>query len=112
MRDDNVVKFSDVLSGNEGMTMIVLLGCGTNFFLCSRMIIFQNKNSSFPIRDLFNNVPGTFYRTGPKAWMDLQVFVEWMMEPRVLGKLSYGQTCIILWVIHPDMQLPKKSQTN
>lgn len=66
--------FSDVVSGNEGINMMFLLGGGTNAVLCLPMMIFQDKSSSYPIRGLPGNVLGTFYRTETNVWMDRKVF--------------------------------------
>eukprot|EP00644_Phytophthora_capsici_P012335 jgi/Phyca11/121804/e_gw1.46.284.1 len=42
------------------------------------MIIFQNKNRSYPIRGLKDDVAGVTYRSGPKGWMDHKVFYSWL----------------------------------
>lgn len=73
------------------ITIMFLLRGVTKAVWCPLMICFQKK-SSYPISGLVDNVPGTFYRTRPKGLMDRRVFVGWVMEPRVLGKLLYGHT--------------------
>ncbi|BBN13568.1 hypothetical protein MPTK1_6g04680 [Marchantia polymorpha subsp. ruderalis] len=46
------------------------------------MIIFTNKNRSYGIQGLLDDVPGASYRTWPKGWNDMQVFPQWLSEPR------------------------------
>ena len=38
------------------------------------MLIFMNSSSNYPIRGLEDNIPGVYYRMGPKGWMD-----QWML---------------------------------
>src|SRR4051812_17362333 len=50
------------------------------------MMIFPNKNRSYPIRGIDTNIPGVSYHTGPKGWMDWQTLIKWLSKPRVISK--------------------------
>ena len=67
MKGDETVKFAQVVSGDEGMKMMVMLGGCHRSHLEVPMIVFQNKTCSYPIRGLHDDYPGVFYRTGPKG---------------------------------------------
>ena len=79
---DKKVKYADVSSGGEGMTMVVRISGGVNARLRRTMMIFKNQDSRYPITTLpLKNVPDDmFYRTGPRGWMDRRVFIEWIKE--------------------------------
>ena len=79
---DTTVKYAEVVSGGESMTMIVHISGGRCATIEALMIIFSNKNRSYPIWDLIDDIPGVSYRTGPKGWMDQTVFPEYFLEPR------------------------------
>ena len=72
-RGDENVKYADVVCGGEGMTMMVRITGGVSSRICSPMMIFQNKNRSYPIRGVADDVVGACYRTGPKGWNDKKV---------------------------------------
>lgn len=95
MKGDKDVKFADVVSGDVGMTMMVLLGGGATAHLGLPFMIFQNKLGSYPIQGVPDNVPGVCYRSGKKGWMDSRVFAEWLGEKRVLSLLSDGSRRIL-----------------
>ena len=61
------------------------------------MLIFTNPNSRYPIRGLDDNIPGVSYRTGPKGWMDQNLFADFFEEPRAFQSNLHGQTKLI-WV--------------
>lgn len=69
-----VMKYHDVVSGGEGMTLVVVLPGGSRAGLMAPTVIFQNDKRSHPIRGLADDVPGVAYRSGPKGWMHRQVF--------------------------------------
>lgn len=64
------MKYGDVVSGGENLTMIVRLteGVGTN--ICVPFLIFKNIDHFCPIRGILDTVAGIYYRTGLKVWMD------------------------------------------
>lgn len=56
------------------MTMMLLLEGRALAELGISMMIFKNNGCSNPGSGTTNTVPGVFYRTGPKGWMDRSVF--------------------------------------
>ena len=58
MKGDCNVRFADVVSGDEGMTMMVLLGGCPEAHMGLPMLVFKNGNRSYPIRAVPDNVPG------------------------------------------------------
>lgn len=76
MKGDVDFKFSDVFNGDQGMTMMVMLGGGSKSSIGVPFMIFQNPNSSYPILGVADNIPGVVYRSGPRCWMDSRVFCE------------------------------------
>jgi hypothetical protein len=69
-RGDTTVKYADVVSGGDSMTMVVRISGGRRSLIEAPMLIFTNGNGTYPIRGLDDNIPGVSYRTGPKGWMD------------------------------------------
>lgn len=61
------VKYHDVVSGSEGMTVVAMLRGGVNARLEVPMLIFQNDKRGYPIRGLIGNVPGVTYPSGPRG---------------------------------------------
>ena len=72
-RGDENVKYANLVSGGEGMTMIVHVTCGTSPRIGTPILIFQNTKRSYSIQELPDTVPGVAYRTGPKGWSDKTV---------------------------------------
>lgn len=64
------------------MTIIVKPTGGQNSEIMAAFLIFQNADRSYPIRRIVDDVPGACYRTQPKGWMDKDVFLQWLQEPR------------------------------
>lgn len=62
--------------------MIVFIAGGTNARRETPMLIFKNADKNYPIRGLYGNIPGLTYRTGPKAWVERRVLLEWVQENR------------------------------
>ena len=60
--NDNV-KYANMVSGGENMTMVVRLSGGRNAMIQTPFMIFQNYNRNYKIRGVPDNVPGAFYRT-------------------------------------------------
>ena len=82
VRGEEEVKYADVVSGGEAMTMVVLISGGRKAKIEIPLLIFTNKNRSYLIMNLPDNQPGVAYRSGPKGWMDGKVFPEWLSEKR------------------------------
>jgi hypothetical protein len=65
-----IVKYANVVSSGDSMTMVVRIFGGHQSLIEVLMFIFTNGNSKYPIRGLDDNIPGVSYKTGPKGWMD------------------------------------------
>ena len=61
------VRYADVTSSGEGMTLIVILIGGPVARIENPLIIFMNKNRSYPMRGVLDNIPRVGYRTGRKG---------------------------------------------
>lgn len=85
MKGEDDVKFADVVNGDQGMTMMVVLGGGSSTRMEIPFIIFQNKNSSYSMIGFQDDVLGVLYRTEPKEWIYTRVFGEWLCEKRVIS---------------------------
>jgi hypothetical protein len=75
-REDTTVKYVDVVSGGDSMTMVVRISGGRRYLIEAPMLIFTNGNGTYTIRGLDDNIPGVSYKTGPKGWMDQALFPE------------------------------------
>ena len=79
------------------MTLVVRISGGRRSIIEAHMLIFINSNSSYPIRGLDDNIPRVSYRTGPKGWMDQNLFANFFQEPRAFQPNLHGRTKLI-WV--------------
>lgn len=71
---NNDVKYTDVVSGGIGMTMVVCLTGGPSSEICAPFMIFQNEQESYPIRGVPDDVPGVSYRSSKKGFMTWKVW--------------------------------------
>lgn len=94
-RGDQQVKYADVTSGGEGITMMVRISGGADARVENPFMIFKNKDCSYPIRGVTDNIPGVSYRTGPKGWIDKRVMRLWVQEPRALPRLANNRTRVL-----------------
>lgn len=92
---DQSVKYADVTSGGEGMTMLVRISGGARAMVETPFMIFKNKDSNYPIRGVEDDIPGVCYRTGPKGWIDRRVMLLWTKEKRALPALPNGQRRVL-----------------
>jgi hypothetical protein len=88
---ETTIKYADVVSGGEGMTLVVRITGGKAARVTSPMLIFQNENKSYPIRGVPDDVQGACYRTGKKGWTDQRVFREYLMERRAMWPDQKGR---------------------
>lgn len=95
LKGSDNVKYADVVGGGDGMTLMVRVTGGVDAKIYASLMIFSNKDRSYPIRGLVDDVPGVCYRTGPKGWMDHQVFVQWLEEKRANPPDKYGRRKVI-----------------
>ena len=96
-RGDTTVKYVEVVSGGESMTMVIRISGGHRSTIEAPMLIFMNSGSNYPIRGLEDNIPGVCYRTGPKGWMDQALFVEFFADPRAFQANIHGRQKLV-WV--------------
>lgn len=89
------VKWVDVVSGGEGMTMVVRLSGGRNAKIENGFMVFKNQDRSYPIRGVPDDVEGVAYRTGPKGWMDTTVMPQWLRETRVIRGLPNNRRRVL-----------------
>lgn len=89
------VRYADVVSGGEAFTMMVRLSGGVHGRIEPPFIVFMNKNRSYPIKGVPDNVPGVAYRSGPKGWIDTVVMPQYFEENRVIVKLPNGRTRVL-----------------
>jgi len=60
-RGDKIVKYAEVVSGGESMTMVVRISSGYCTTIEAPIFIFSNENKSYsPIQCLIDNIPGFF----------------------------------------------------
>jgi len=90
LRGDTSVKYADVTSGGESITMMVRISGGRHAAVQPPFLIFKNAMRSHPVRGVPDDVPGACYRTSPKAWMDGTVWRQWLKEPRAIKTLPDG----------------------
>jgi hypothetical protein len=90
-KGDTNVKYADVVSGGEGMTMIIRISGGISSRIEAPMVIFKNKDRKYPIQGVPDNIAGVSYRTGPKGWNDKKLFPTWFAEPRAYLPDRYGR---------------------
>ncbi|EGZ16438.1 hypothetical protein PHYSODRAFT_502225 [Phytophthora sojae] len=78
-------KYADVVSGGEGMTMVVrLLGGASARPPPSPMMIFMNAEGKHPIRGVPDYTPGVCYRSSKKGWMTQRLFRNYLSERKAM----------------------------
>lgn len=60
--------------------MLVRLSGGKDARIEPPLLIFKDKDRTYPIRGVPDTVPGVAYRTAPKVWMDQSIMGEWLKE--------------------------------
>ena len=78
------IKYAEVVSGGEGMTMVVRLSGGPSARVRPPMMIFTNASASHQIQGVPANIGCVCYRTGPKGWMDQRVLQKYLTERRAI----------------------------
>lgn len=91
IRGEEGVKCKNVLSGDEGFTIMICINGRSSSSLGSQFAIFQNPKCSYLIHGLSESMLGFLYRTGKKGWMDRRVFIEWLENNFALGNLPDGK---------------------
>lgn len=81
-------KWAYVISGDEGMTIVLILSGGRNSTIDPAFLIFKNQQRSYPIRGVPDIIPALAYSKGPKGCMDSIFKLQWMNERRFISKLE------------------------
>ncbi len=63
-RSQEHVRYADVASGNEGITMMVWITGGKDAHVEVPMLVFINEKCSYPIQGVPDSVPGACYGSG------------------------------------------------
>jgi hypothetical protein len=79
---NQAVKCATMVFVGETMTMVVCITGGVRATIMTPMIIFTNQMRNYPIRGIQHNVLGVCYRTKPKGWMDIKLFLQYFAEPQ------------------------------
>ena len=93
------VKYAEVVSGGEGMTMLVRLNGGPDAKMQLPFMDFKNKDSNYPIRGTVDNIPGVAHRTGPKGWIDTTVLPQWFGSGGLCGVFRTEESGCCFWII-------------
>ena len=80
------VNYADVVSGCDGLTMVLRLRGGVDAKLMQPFPIFKNRDRNYSMANLPDNINGVSYHTQPRAWVDNIVFGEWFREPRATDR--------------------------
>ena len=73
------------------MTMMIRLKGGKNALIVQPMLVFQNAESVRFIRNVPDTVPGVFYRTSPKGWIDGDVWKKWLQHEKSISSSFDGK---------------------
>lgn len=92
---DKDIRYADLVSSDEPITMMVLIKGGKNATSCPPILIFKSNITSYPIRGVPGIDPGLFYRTSPKGWKDYIMWNAWLAESRAIGKLPDQKTHVL-----------------
>nr|PNR52749.1 hypothetical protein PHYPA_009124 [Physcomitrium patens] len=81
-RGDDSVKNTNVVSGGQGMTMIVHLSREVRASIEVLMLVFGNAKCACEIRGIRDDVPGIAYRTAKIGFVTRAVWNDWLNEER------------------------------
>ena len=96
-RGDSTVRYIEVVSGGDFMTMVIQTSRGRRAMIEAPMLIFTNTNGNYPIQGLEDNIPGVCYQMGPKGWMDQTIFPQYFEEPRAFQS-DLHQRSKLVWL--------------
>ena len=88
---ENEVKYADVVSGSEGMTIMVRISGGREAVIENAFLVFRNKYRSYAIQGVADDKYGVSYRSDPKGCMDRTVFSRYIGERKVIRALPNGR---------------------
>ena len=92
LRGSANVNYADVVGGAEGFTLVLRLCGGCNAKLMNPCIIFKNRDRSYPMINLPDEILGISYCTKPRGWMDNIAFNAWLEEPRAINMDEMNRT--------------------
>lgn len=95
-RGNGNVKYADVTSGGRGMNLMVQISGGRLSVVEVPFLIFNKWSLSYQIPGVPDDIPGVFYRTGPKGWIDGRVLKLWSLEPRALPRFPDNRCRVLL----------------
>lgn len=81
------MKYADVVSGDDGMSVMVSIGGGLDVSVFPLFMILKNEQRSCTKRDMHDNIPEVPYRT-PKTRTDHVIFNQWLTEIKALPPVS------------------------
>lgn len=71
------MRYTDVLNGFEGMTIMETLGSGCNGRTAVQLMGFRNPSRSYPIRWRADAHTAVAYRLSPKRFIECALFCGW-----------------------------------
>lgn len=77
------------------MTMLVPLSGGTDAKIEPAIMLFTNRDRSYPIKGTPDDIHGFSYRSGPKGWIDTATFPKYFQERKVMLKLPNGRKRVL-----------------
>ena len=80
-----------MVSGSEGVTVVLRVTGSSNSKLASPFSIFRNRLESYPIKGSLDKDLSVSYRTQRNGWMDSIRFVQWLRERRAIGSLPENE---------------------
>lgn len=95
-KNDEDVILTDVVSRNEGMTMMVMLGSRSQEGMQILFMIFQNKDCYTQIKELRNTILGFCYRTKARGCIDSRVFEERLTRKYIMPLLPHSKRRALL----------------
>lgn len=75
MRDEKVAKYTDVVGGDVGMTIVLTIGGGHNCIMVASTIILKSPSRSYPKWNSNDHLIGGTYRTSDKAFIERNHFL-------------------------------------
>lgn len=82
VRGETNIKYAEVVSGYDGVDMMVILG-GRCMESITSMILFRNAARFYAIRKFLDDIYRIWYRSGLKGFMNRALFAEWPIESRI-----------------------------
>lgn len=80
LKSKDKIKRADVVSGGNGMKIVVRISDRRESIIQPAFMFFQNQHRAYSTKKVPNDVPGVLYRTDPKERMATTVMSEWLCE--------------------------------